>query len=124
MNTLESLDLLEDRVQLLTLKYTQLSEENTQLKDELDNERQAINELHTENEMLRSEIAKFDKIRNLIKDKVETLIHQLTEEDDIIDEPQVNKTKITKEEAEALSKPLNDDLFVNTTINFLPEEDT
>lgn len=125
MNTLESLDLLEDRVQLLTLRYTQLSEENQQLKDELDSERQTIQELYQENESLRKEVARFEDIRNHVRSKIETLIHQLAEEDE--EEIQVessNGPKLTKEEAEALSKPLNEDLFVNTTINFLPEEDS
>lgn len=126
MNTLESLDLLEDRVQLLTLRYTQLSEENQQLRDELDSERQSTQELYLENENLRKEVARFEDIRNLIRSKIETLITQLTEEEKEENQEieRHSGPRLTKEEAEALSKPLTDDLFVNTTINFLPEEDT
>ena len=126
MSPLDSLSQLEDKIHFLALRYTQLSEENQQLKDELLKERGKSLELNRELESIREEKEQFNVVKNNVRMKIEGLIRQLSSNDTGALESDVDEKPLhlTLEEAEALRKPFTDDLLSDTTINFLPEEDS
>ncbi|HEO66052.1 MAG TPA: hypothetical protein ENI73_09320, partial [Spirochaetes bacterium] len=78
MNTLENLDIIEDKVHLLTLRYTQTSEENSQLKEQLEKMQQDYDDLLSDYKALKDESKQFERMKHNVKRKIEGLIDQLS----------------------------------------------
>ena len=125
MDPLESLQLLEDKIHYLMVRYTQLSEENQHLREELENERKNNKSLKVELDNISEERERFEIIKKSVRNKIESLIEQLSFGQSLSEQNQkINSHYLTKEESEALNKPFSSDMFSDTAINFFPEEDT
>ncbi len=127
MNTLENLDILEDKVHLLTLRFTQTFEENTQLREQLEKMQRNYDDLLTKHTALKDENKKLERIKHNVKRKIEGLIDQLSNGRDLDTEvfrpPTHSQNNLTLEETEALTSPFSENILSDTTINFLPDED-
>lgn len=130
-STSEKLEILEDRIHLLAVKITQLTEENQNLKEELFNLKQRNGSLAEEIEELRREKENFEITKESVREKIERLIDQLSFGDQgeepteaiALNAKRDNGSQLSYEEAEALNKPFSDELLSETAINFFPEED-
>ncbi len=127
MSTLENLDILEDKVHLLTLRYTQTFEENSQLKEQLEKMQQNYDGLLADYKTLKEESKKFERMKHNVKRKIEGLIDQLSNdhepEREKVKPPAHSQSTLTLEETNALISPFTKNILSDTTINFLPDED-
>jgi len=125
MTPLETLNLLEDKIHQLTVRFTQTSEENSQLKEQLDNEKNKNKKLSSEIERLKKEIERSEIIKLNVKKKIENLIEQISFEDEHVkdDKKVFASQQLHLDNNKLASKPSTKDILSDTAINFFPEED-
>ncbi len=122
-SALESIELLENKIHFLAVKLTQVVEENNRLKLDLKDRQNKNNILVQEIDSLKTENDRLESIKHLAREKIITLIKQLSQGSDV-DKLIKNTLNIenTKENTKVLKKASNNSLK-DTVFDFFSEEE-